>query len=1209
MFSAGEAITDHVSSPTMEQDNAKTTTCDLTSETNGTLIECDFLTHDSVLVQDTPPTNKLTNFSNMKNNNTPSKRTFSVVVTAAEFEQIKPRRLSRGFVNDWRNLFYGKFNAVITSCALQFLPKNHCKKPLSRKQGLPYWTGAANCRTGSCITVSFTVDSEPVEGQDMPVRVSVFGICNHAVPDDQTITVFQQNRRPLSGAARTAAASIMNTTGVKGTSLYYSKLGEMPVEECIAGNTTACQSGSIFRQAAYQQRLSTRLHDNIMTELQIQKEALVSALPGTTVKGFIHTLGMQPFVVTFYMEAQLKAYIDKCVNSCDCVLHFDSTGSIIHNIKNQKRPFYYCLLMADDNLPVFEFLSTSHTMHCIRAQLESWNHHVRLVNNGQTVKPNYIVTDFSFALIQACIQVFNQHSLGTYLNETYNILSNRCNEAKIASLTFLSICVAHMLKCVSMRLVKVEKNPVIRRFCLVCFSALQRSNDLVSAAALYRNIFVVLSSKCTNAFVEECNQELSIMLTEPIDVSRSDIDECDSHALLQNETDSDQKENYEVNEFEMSTHTAKTLKSSSPFTTFFAGTVADVDCENSHGSANVMYSPRCLEVLCSYMHLFPLWSAALQNDAHRFGCNSTGDRRPTNTVQCRSNAIVESHFSSTKNERLRGRLRIRPRDFVDSQLQYLRGKLNERVLPKVLIKRKHELQSHSESWRPKKKKALYSNPETAAKVLKSLQKKNAIQPKFDQVMKSASAALSPCSISTAVAHVDLATSPSTPLSTRTPTFRVVQKPLVSTPTIHATTTSRPQLQTVHPFSRPVIRLSKVMKPKVPISIDQGSSNAVAFLTPVKAEVPLQPPMSTDMVEHAVVEPKNSSWEPLMRSYTVTSMSVSKTASSSRGISPSLSAMPSNETGSPSLVEEQKQIAINKIELSDEEMNECLFHLRRDFTNLAGLEDTGLGQFQEGDSLPRFHPAGNKPFVQILNVGDHWVCVTNRFTANPNCLYWYDSFPTGIMESAVVQLSSILRATETNDSLTSATDNLTVHVRSFSRQSSVSRLCGYYAVAAAIAVCNNVDPTGFIYQALPLVKAIKDGMKRGQMMMVPVDEYRRKCSIRNITYKKLYCICRKPWLDFQMVECTECRNWYHTKCIKVSPVQIMQLSLSWLCQSCTSDKATAECLDLEEFESNSLRPTTSTPFSVIHDIADEYEANRVALSIPADEETVSFRCSP
>ena len=59
----------------------------------------------------------------------------------------------------------------------------------------------------------------------------------------------------------------------------------------------------------------------------------------------------------------------------------------------------------------------------------------------------------------------------------------------------------------------------------------------------------------------------------------------------------------------------------------------------------------------------------------------------------------------------------------------------------------------------------------------------------------------------------------------------------------------------------------------------GELNLSIMPNTVEAEVPLQPPMFTAMVQHAVVEPKKSFWEPLMRSDSVASMSVSKTASS------------------------------------------------------------------------------------------------------------------------------------------------------------------------------------------------------------------------------------------------------------------------------------------------------------------------------------------
>jgi flagellar motor component MotA len=43
---------------------------------------------------------------------------------------------------------------------------------------------------------------------------------------------------------------------------------------------------------------------------------------------------------------------------------------------------------------------------------------------------------------------------------------------------------------------------------------------------------------------------------------------------------------------------------------------------------------------------------------------------------------------------------------------------------------------------------------------------------------------------------------------------------------------------------------------------------------------------------------------------------------------------------------------------------------------------------------------------------------------------------------------------------------------------------------------------FIYHAQPLVKVIKDGMKSGKIIMVPVDEYRRQIDVSLILISKM-----------------------------------------------------------------------------------------------------------
>lgn len=164
--------------------------------------------------------------------------------------------------------------------------------------------------------------------------------------------------------------------------------------------------------------------------------------------------------------------------------------------------------------------------------------------------------------------------------------------AKLKDLAvLLSICVAHMLKCVSIRLMKVEKDASKRKFLLVSFSALQRSIDLISATAYYRNLFVVLCGRHTSTFVENRHTELTNMLTDVSDVRETDFNNIKPENRERESENKDQQSgNCDDKLSGLSTQTAKSLRECSPFTTLFASIVADVDCEwPKIGLDNVMY--------------------------------------------------------------------------------------------------------------------------------------------------------------------------------------------------------------------------------------------------------------------------------------------------------------------------------------------------------------------------------------------------------------------------------------------------------------------------------------------------------------------------------------------------------------------------------------------------------------------------------------------
>ena len=47
---------------------------------------------------------------------------------------------------------------------------------------------------------------------------------------------------------------------------------------------------------------------------------------------------------------------------------------------------------------------------------------------------------------------------------------------------------------------------------------------------------------------------------------------------------------------------------------------------------------------------------------------------------------------------------------------------------------------------------------------------------------------------------------------------------------------------------------------------------------------------------------------------------------------------------------------------------------------------------------------------------------------------------------------------------------------------------------------------------------------------------------------IYCICRKPWNNEFMIGCDYCGEWYHGKCVKVSPRKAKKIDL-YKCLEC------------------------------------------------------------
>ena len=219
----------------------------------------------------------------------------------------------------------------------------------------------------------------------------------------------------------------------------------------FSGNITTCHTPQVISHAGFENRKKKELCEDMLTELKIQMDCWIAALPSTVVNGYIQQLQIKPFGMNFFTEKQVQLFVSECKGKDGCVMHFDSTGTIIKQIPGNKQPYLYSFIIGRLNMPVCEFVNTDQRTFSIANNLNFFLGEARRLNNGREVKPNVVVTDFSYANINSVLWSCNKTTLPVYLQSMYNELTKPLTRKE--NLTLLFLCSCHMIKAVSTRLV------------------------------------------------------------------------------------------------------------------------------------------------------------------------------------------------------------------------------------------------------------------------------------------------------------------------------------------------------------------------------------------------------------------------------------------------------------------------------------------------------------------------------------------------------------------------------------------------------------------------------------------------------------------------------------------------------------------------------------------------------------------------------------
>lgn len=228
-----------------------------------------------------------------------------------------------------------------------------------------------------------------------------------------------------------------------------------------------------------------------------------------------------------------------------------------------------------------------------------------------------IVTDFSWALINAVIKTFNNTTFEAYINWCTNILIKK----EIFNINFMTttiyLCYSHFIKMISKKVLKVKKysyksnQKKLHRVALYSCAILQRSNDMEDFSKNIRHCFNIFNTKYES---------------KDTIVSLKSIKENVFNNALNRETELNNiinekqqiKPSKKLIFIDNSYH--KSYRDSSPFLDYFLKIIkhhkTNTNRKNKLKSSlkiNSYYCPKIFKILFHYIHLMPLWSKVLLN--------------------------------------------------------------------------------------------------------------------------------------------------------------------------------------------------------------------------------------------------------------------------------------------------------------------------------------------------------------------------------------------------------------------------------------------------------------------------------------------------------------------------------------------------------------------------------------------------------------------
>ena len=330
------------------------------------------------------------------------------------------------------------------------------------------------------------------------------------------------------------------------------------------------------------------------------------------------------------------------------------------NILHQQETLVYSIVVHDSLhkkcLSIADFLTNSNTNVSIYTYLYVIFEKCKCYKFFKL--PKAIVSDYSWANINALMKAVNNLDVLDYLNLAYQIVVQNQIYAVSGIKTMIYLCSTHFLKNIqddtkkALKYIDDDKAKKLSNFFIGCFGLLQNSMCLDVFCHLLRSIKIVFSSKYeNNLFVKNYATLKAYLLNNTIEIINHTCANCKVPKKGSNEYEKNKAKKFIFIENQNVSYVKD-----SQFTDYFEEYLTYIE-ENDVSSINLYYMPKLFEIIKKRLHIMPLWSGIL------FKYFDISETRLSNNYVEKSFQDMKINITN-RNKRVNKYQKLGPGDFI-----------------------------------------------------------------------------------------------------------------------------------------------------------------------------------------------------------------------------------------------------------------------------------------------------------------------------------------------------------------------------------------------------------------------------------------------------------------------------------------------------------------------------------------------------------------